>query len=366
MAWWAAWVPHCSNLQATPFRGIFLDVEKRTYEISWVSLWRVLFFVAFASVIYLGLRVFIGLFLAVVISSGLEFIVNFLERRRIPRVLSVIFIFLLTAACLILLVYAFIPRILVEINTAFSGIAKITSSTWWGPLVTLRASESLNSVITKITNRFFAGGASPFDAFSEVIGDFALAASVIVSAFYLCMSRDGVERFICAVFPPDYEEHALRIYARSIKRIGVWFRAQLLLSFIMGVLVLVVLSVLGVKYAFLIALLTAFFEVVPFVGAILSGAVAVLAALITSPSLALYTIIAFLIIHQIESHILIPILVGRTIGLHPVIVIVALLVGIEVGGFLGALISVPAAVVVQEIAEGWTAAGRRQPEAATV
>ncbi|OGZ01987.1 MAG: hypothetical protein A2946_00180 [Candidatus Liptonbacteria bacterium RIFCSPLOWO2_01_FULL_53_13] len=335
-------------------------MERRIYEISWVSLWRVLFFVAFASVMYLGLRILIALFLAVVISSGLEFIVNFFERRGIPRPLSVILIFLFAALAVILTVYAVIPRMLVEVNSVFSGIAKSTPATWWGPLVSIRATESFNSVITTISNRFFASTSSPFDTFSQVLGGFALAVSVIASAFYLSLSRDGVERFICAVFPLDYQENALRIYTRAIARIGRWFRTQILLSLIMGALVLVALLILGVKYAFLIALLTAFFEIVPYVGPIVSGSIAVLAALLTSPSLALYTLIVFLVIHQIENHILVPLLLGRNIGLHPVIVIIALLIGLEVGGFLGVLISVPAAVVIQEIAEGW-AAGRRAP-----
>jgi predicted PurR-regulated permease PerM len=336
-------------------------MEKRIYEISWMSLWRVLFFVAFVSVLYLGLRVLLGLFLAVVISSGLEFLVNFFERRKVPRSLTVILIFLLAALLVILVVYALIPRILVEVATAFSSIAQVTSPTGWGSLITIRASESLNSVITQISSRFFAGTSSPFGAFGEIIGDFALAASVIVSAFYLSLSRDGVERFICAVMPFDYQENVLRLYGRSIKRIGRWFRTQILLSIIMGILVLIALLVLGVKYAFLIAILTALLEIVPYVGPIIAGSVAVLAGLITSPAVALSTFIVFLVIHQIENHLLVPLLIGRNIGLHPVIVIVALLIGIEVGGFLGVLIAVPAAVVVQEIAEGW-AAGRPPDE----
>ncbi len=187
--------------------------------------------------------------------------------------------------------------------------------------------------------------------------------AVIVSSFYLSISRDGVERFIKAVLPADYEKSALSIYERSRKRIGFWFRTQIFLSLLIGLSVWGVLVLLGVRHAFLLGIAAAIFEIVPYVGPILSGALAVLMALSTSVSLALYTLIAFLIIQQLESHVLVPLLMRRAVGLHPVIVIIALLIGIEVGGVLGALISVPAAAVFEEALDEWSQKKRpKEPE----
>jgi predicted PurR-regulated permease PerM len=128
----------------------------------------------------------------------------------------------------------------------------------------------------------------------------------------------------------------------------------MLLSLIMGILVWIALLILGVEHAFLIAALTAVFEIIPFVGPILSGAVAVATALTVSFSLAIYTLLVFLGLQQLENHILVPVLTRRAIGLHPVIVIIALLIGVEVGGFLGLVIAVPAAAVFQEVIEEWS------------
>jgi len=184
-----------------------------------------------------------------------------------------------------------------------------------------------------------------------VLGGVALGASVIVTSFYLSLSRNGVERFLIAVMPDDYEAPALRIYTHSVRKIGAWFRSQLLLSLVVGGMVLVTLLVLGVRYAFLIAVLTAVFELMPYIGPLLSGSLAMVAAFTNSAETAFYTLIAFVIIHQIENHILVPILVARGAGLHPVVVIIALLMGAEIGGFLGVVIAVPAAVVLQEVVE---------------
>ena len=334
-------------------------MEVRSYDISWGSLWRILFFIAFVAVLYQGRQILLGLFLAIVISSGLEAIVDRLERIGLPRSVSVILIFLIALIILILIVYSVVPLIIVELNTIFSSADK-------GPLGGLGSilnmrSQSLAGTVSQLTEQFFTNNGSPIDFFSNIVGNFGLAVAVIISSFYLSLSRDGVERFIEVVIPPDYEETAMKIYQRSRKLIGSWFRIQLLLSLIMGFTVWAGLTLLGVKYAFLIAVMAGIFELVPFLGPILSGAVGVVSALTASATLAVYTLIFFLIAQQFEANLLVPLLTRRSVGLHPVIVIVALLIGAEIGGLLGIIISVPAAAVFQEVVQEWSTKKRAVP-----
>ncbi len=313
-----------------------------------------MFFAAFVAVLFQGKQILLGLFLAIIISSGLEVVVNFLERCGLPRTLGVILLFLLSLVLVIILVYAVLPLVVVELNTIFSGISNTTENSLLKSLVNINTSQSVGALLSKLSAQLFSGNVSPLDFFSKTLGGFGLAISVLVSSFYLTISRDGVERFIKVVFPTAYEKQALSIYERSRRKIGIWFQTQILLSLILGILVWASLALLGVKHAFLIGILAGVFELMPFVGPILSGAVAVLMAFSTSTSLAFYTLLVFLAIHQFESSILVPILTRRTVGLHPVIVIVALFIGVEVGGFLGLLISVPAAAVFQEVVEEWS------------
>ena len=339
--------------------------DKKVLEISWESLWRVLFFLLLVTLLYLGRQILLGLFVAIIISSGLEVIVNFLENRGLPRTLGVILIFLAVLFLVIVVVYAIVPLIIVDLNTIFSGLDKQTAGLWKS-LINLKTSQSIGAFINKLTAQFFSGNVSPIAVFSNAIGSFGLAVAVIVSSFYLSLSRDGVERFIKVVVPLDYEAMALKIYERSRKKIGFWFQTQILLSFIMGALVWGALALLGVKHAFILGVLAAVFEIVPFVGPILSGAVAVLVAFSTnSAAIALYTLIVFLALHQFEAHLLVPILTRRSVGLHPVIVIISLLIGAEVSGFLGIVVAVPAAAVFQEVLEYWSSK-KRPPVAAPV
>jgi predicted PurR-regulated permease PerM len=326
-------------------------MERRNFDISWETLWRILLFVVIVAVLYQGRQIVLGLFLAIIISSGLEGVVNAFERIGLPRSITVILIFLAFIVITIFLLYSVIPLLIVELNTIFSGAGNNISG-GWGFILSLK-SASISDTISKISSQFLNGG-SPLSFFSNALGSFGLAVAVIISSFYLSLSKDGVERFIKVVIPPDYEPTALKIYSQSRKLIGSWFRNQVLLSVIMGVMVWVGLSILHVPYAFLVACIAAVCELVPFVGPIISGAFGVVSALTVSSALALYTLIFFLIAQQLEANVFVPILSRRAVGLHPVIVIVALLIGAEIGGFLGVVIAVPAAAVFQEVIQEWS------------
>jgi predicted PurR-regulated permease PerM len=315
-------------------------------------------------VLYEGRQIVLGLFLAIIISSGLEEVVDVLERRiSLPRSVSVILIFLAALVLFIVVIYTVVPFLLVELATIFSGVDK-ASLGGWGILFNMQASPTMGSFVKGVSSQFIASNASPLDMFSRVLGSFGLAAAVFVSSFYLSLSHDGVERFLMVVVPPDYEGTTMRIYKRSKQLIGSWFRMQVVLSTVMALIVWAGLALLGVRYAFLIAILAGVFELVPFLGPILSGAIAVVAALLTSTTLAFYTLLFFLIAQQFESHVLVPLLSRRSVGLHPVIVIVALLIGAEVGGILGIIISVPVAAIIQEVVQDWSSKRRAASSAA--
>jgi predicted PurR-regulated permease PerM len=338
-------------------------IERHSVEISWQSLWRIAVFLVFAVVVYLGYQIILGLFLAIVISSGLEGMVDVIERHlHVPRSLGVVLIFLAAILLVAFIFYEVVPFAIVELNTIAltGGKSTATATGGLGLLLSLRTSQSATAIINKISTQIFSGG-DALGVFSGALGSLGLIISVVASSFYLCLSRDGVERFIKIIAPVAYEPAALRIYERSRRKIGAWFRMQLVLSIIMGLIVWGGLTVLGVQGAFLIGILAAVFELVPFIGPIVSGAFAVVSALGTSAQLAVYTLIFFVIAQQFESNVLVPLLSKRSVDLHPVIVITALLIGAEVGGFLGMVIAVPAAAVFQEVVEEWSVKKRGLP-----
>lgn len=323
-------------------------------EISWVSLWRVLIFVILGMAFFSSIQIFLALFLSVVISSGLEFLVTFLESRGMPRTLGAILVFLAIIFLVIAILYFILPLVVLDANDIFSKIDKNASSYWLGPLVNFKGSNSISLFLNRLTGQLFSGDFSPLQTFSDVLGGVGLTIAVIFSSFYLSVSRDGVEKFLKTIIPSRYESQSLRIYHRARHKVGFWFRTQIVLSFFMCLLVWGALSVLGVRHPFFLAVLAGVFELVPFVGPILSGAAAVLSALAVSSVLAFYTLLIFIFIQQFESHVLVPVLTRRIVGLHPVVVIIAILIGLELEGLLGALVAVPLAAVIQEIISDWS------------
>jgi predicted PurR-regulated permease PerM len=325
---------------------------KKYFEISWGSLWRLLFFGLLIFIVYSARDIFLSLFLAIVISSGLDFFIDFLEKKGLPRILGTILIFILVILIVVIILYTVIPLIIIDLNSVYKTLSQYGLNKFL-PAILLKPSGSFADFINKISSQFFSDSSSPLEILGGIVGNAMLGFSVIISSFYLSLTKNGIERFIRAVFPENLEAKALRVYERSLLRISRWFRAQIFLSITMFFLVFFALYILGVKNAFFLAMLAGLFEIVPYVGPIISGGAATLSALTASFMLAVYTLIIFIILQQIENHLLVPLFMKKSVDLHPVIVIVTLLIGGKLGGILGFLISIPLLVIVQEILEEW-------------
>ena len=129
---------------------------------------------------------------------------------------------------------------------------------------------------------------------------------------------------------------------------GLWLQGQFLLGILVGILVFLGLTILGVKYALLLAILTAFFEVIPVFGPVMAAIPAVTMALLQKPVLGLAVLILYVIVQQFENHLIYPLVVRKTIGVPPLLVVLSLVVGGTLGGFFGLLLSVPIAAVLVE------------------
>jgi predicted PurR-regulated permease PerM len=144
------------------------------------------------------------------------------------------------------------------------------------------------------------------------------------------------------------------LWHRAERKIGYWLRGQVILSLFIGIVTWVGLSLLGVRYALLLALIFAMLEIVQVAGPIAAGLAAVTVALVQAPLLAGLVAVFFFIVQQIEGNIIVPILFRRMLGLHPVVVIFALFVGGRLGGVIGLIVAVPIAAVITEFLNDWS------------
>ena len=329
-------------------------MNQNQFHISWASLWKILAMAGLVAIIYISTDILIAVLLAIIISSSLDPFVTFLEKRRVPRILGTLLIYILVLIGLALFVYIVLPIFLVELNNFINSNIN-AGATINGPGgINISIFQTFTATINQFIANLSAGTTSLLAVLSQVLGGLVTLIVIIVISFYLTVGRDGVERFITTILPAQYQISVLSIYERSRQKISHWFVGQLFLSLIVGIMIYFGLLLLGVKYAFIIAITAAILELIPYVGPIFSGALAILVALATSGTLAVYTFILFVVIQQVEQHLLVPSVNRFTTDLNPVIIIIALLIGGQVFGILGIILAVPVAVAVQEIIRYWS------------
>lgn len=332
-------------------------MTKQTTEISWRSLWRVVALVVFVAALYLMREAAVVILLALVLSTALHPPVGYLEKKKIPRILGTIIIFLLFFALLAFILYALVPIVILQLNSLLKDLAGLANQ-----FFSIRAPENIIDLITpnlnNLTNLLLSGSVPLLEILSRFLGGITFVIAVLVLSFYLTISREGVDRFLRAVFPVAMEDKVLQLYGRTKRKIGRWFQAQIILSVVIGIVVFIGLKFLGIEQALVLGVIAGLFELVPVVGPIFAGAFAVVVAATDSLNSALYVLIFFVAVQQLEGHLLVPLVMKKAVGIHPVIVLVALLGGAEIAGLVGMLLAVPVAVFLQEVAEDWKVSSR--------
>jgi predicted PurR-regulated permease PerM len=183
----------------------------------------------------------------------------------------------------------------------------------------------------------------------NVFGGLLSFIAIIIISFYLSVMRQGVSNFIKSVLSEKYENYVIGLWRRSERKVGRWLQGQLLLSLSVGLMVFVGLSLLHIKYALLLGIVAMLLEIIPIAGPVISAVPGILLAFAQSPTLGIWVVVFYIAVQQIESHVFTPLILGKTLGLNPITVIIALLIGGTVAGILGIILAVPAAVVIVEI-----------------
>lgn len=325
-------------------------LETRKLEIGWGTLWRIFAFALITFVLFEARSVIGALFVSIVISIGLDPFVSYLERYKIPRLFGAIIAFLTGILALSLVLYSVLPVIAAEVGN-FSTFMSAVLTAFLKVNVPQFSLSSLPGSVSDALGILGSAGASFGGIMQIILGNAFLVFLAMVAAFYLTVEKNGPERFLMNVLPKQHEEAVLRIFDNFKNKIRRWFFGQLLLSVIAFAIVSSGLWLLGVQYPLAIGVFAGIFELIPMVGPSIAGAIGVLVALADSSSLALYTLIFFVVVQQIDGNFFYPYIMGRTARVHPLVVILSIIVGWSMAGFIGVILAVPSAVMAQEIFE---------------
>jgi predicted PurR-regulated permease PerM len=294
---------------------------------------------------------------AVVLASAIEPGTQWFVRRGLPRIASVAIIYLFIIALIAAIFYFILPTLIKDLTgfantlpkyiSALDVRTKGFSNNLFGLDTT--PNESVGDATQNLITNFSTASGSILGTLTAIFGGATSFIIIVVLSFYLAVQERGIEEFLRIVIPIRHEQYATSLWRRTQHKIGRWMQGQILLAVFIGILVFIGLSILRVEHAFFLAIISAVFEIIPVFGPII-GAVPGVAVAFMQGGLTFGVIVAvmYLIVQQIENHVIYPLVVKKVINIPPLFVIVALIVGAKLGGFLGILLSVPVATALTE------------------
>lgn len=324
-------------------------MSSRTLDISWATIFKLAFALFFFYLIYLVKDILVWFVFALIISVLFTPAINFLHRLRIPRVLSVLFIYIAIFGVLGMLVYFTAPMFANEIKQ-FSQLFPQYFEKIAPPLrdLGMEAFESMDSFTQAIGAMLQRASSDILNALAIFFGGVGSTIFVLAIALFLSLEERGVERVVGLLTPKRYEAYVLSLWTRSQTKVAGWFGARILTSLFVGVAVFITLKLFNVEYAASLALLAGVFDFIPVLGPIFVAVIAFLFIALDSWVKAVFVLIAFLLIQQIEGNILSPLLARKFVGLPPVLVLLSLAIGAQLLGLLGAILAIPIAGIIFE------------------
>ncbi|MBI2086837.1 MAG: AI-2E family transporter [Candidatus Zambryskibacteria bacterium] len=298
---------------------------------------------------------------SIAIASAIEPVTVWARRQSVPRLPAVVAVYIFAALFLSGFFYflllpligeisAFVKTLTIYSNavvndSVLSGMFR-TQNIFSGldtPTLVRELSSYLNSF-----SRFLSQGI--FSSLALVFGGVINFVLIVVLSFYLAVQDDGVGKFLKIITPINHEPYVIGLWKRSQRKIGLWLQGQLLLGVLVAILVYLGLLIIGVEHALLLAVLAGILELIPLFGPVLAAIPAVFVAYASlGMSSALIVALLYVLIQQLENHILYPMVVKKVVGMPPMVSIIALVVGGQLAGFLGILVAVPVAAVVMEL-----------------
>lgn len=325
------------------------DGQKVSINITTSSLIKIVLVGLVIFALYAVRELLLILLVSVVLASAMDPLVDWLYRKaRFPRGLSVILVYLVFISFVGAVIYFLIPPMVaqfnqlagrlegfrLELSSRASAIPKFLDELGLG-----RGLASLGENFARFTSNLFQTTLGVFSGIIEVV-------SVLAITFYLISSENGLKNFVRSLTPFKHQFYVLAVTDKIQRKIGRWLLGQLILSGFIFLLSFLGLSILGVKFALALALLAGLLEIIPYLGPILSAIPAVFVAFVQSSPLAVFVILLYVVVQQVENYILVPKVMGRTVGANPVIILLAVLVGFKIAGILGMLLAVPVVAAI--------------------
>lgn len=332
--------------------------DKRYVVISTGTIVRVLLFLLLIYALYILRNIVLVVLTAVVFASFAEAAIRRFKKIGIGRMLSVVLVYVLMILSIAGLFYLFVPLLITETSRLLEFLSNYITSpglsntagglTDASNFVSTLHSGSLADFGVSIQKFAASVSGGFFSAVVSVFGGLINVTLILIISFYLSVQENGIQKFLRIVTPPKKEAYIIGLWERTQHKIALWLKGQLILGVIIAVIMFIILTLLGIPYAFVLALATGIFELIPF-GITLAMIPATGFAYVQGGlKLALFVFLAYVVVQQIENYVFQPLVVKRVVGISPLVVILSVLAGFELAGFWGLILAIPVTVALLE------------------
>lgn len=269
-----------------------------------------------------------GLFISFLLMTAVNPLVVALERWRIPRQISGLVVLLLILGAFASGIAALVPPVIDQTGAFLTQLPHLAEQ------LGLKLDQAfISSQLGSIPQNVLRVISS---AFSNVLAVFA----VLVISYYLILERKRMSKRLTVLFG-DEEPEVESLLTQVEAKLGGWIRGQITLSLIIGVAVYIGLFILSIPYAVPLAIIAGVLEVVPNIGPTISMIPAAIVGFTISPLHGGIVILLYFAIQQLENYLIVPLVMKKAVGLNPLVTLISLMVGLTLGGPIGAILAVP-------------------------
>lgn len=316
-------------------------------DVSWATILKIGIAALGFYLLYLVRDIVLLSIFALVISVLLNPAIRLLQRIGVSRILATSLVFVLIFSFVGFSVYLISLVFISEVRQAvgdFSQYFEMISP----PLRVLgfEAFENVETFFVSAEGWLRSASESIFTAIFAVFGGVFAGLLIFFLAFFFSLEEKWMEGVIKIFFPRKYENLAMRIWDKSQQKIIGWFGAKVLASLFVGLATFVALKIFKVDYSVGLSLFAGITNIIPFLGPWVAGLIIATLVLLDDWLKAVFILIIFTLIQQVEGNILSPILTKKMIGLSPALVLISLVVGGKLFGFLGMILAIPLAGIL--------------------
>lgn len=301
--------------------------------------------------------VFTPFIFALAIAYILDPLVEFLESRKVPRFLGILFIYAVFFSLLFFIGFTAIPALVNELQKLGDRVPDYISrfQVFISHLQSDYRSFDLPESIREVLDRNILEAQEAIQGLLErvtqsVLGLFSQLFTILITpvlVYYFLRDKENLKRSLVQQFPRKYRRFILKVGSEMDRTLGAYLRGMLIICFMVGLLTYLGLLIIGVDFALILGLISGITNIIPYFGPLIGALPVVTIALLKSPSLALKALVVLVIVQQVESQLISPQVMGRSLGLHPLAVILVLLAGGKLLGFWGMIVAVPLTAVLR-------------------